>query len=68
MERPATTDAVARRMISAALGVRTRSTKEQREYDAAMMGAERKKREEEKERRRIEEEEKEKLKVAIWED
>lgn len=67
-ERPATTDAVARRMISAALGVRAKSTKEQREYDAAVKAAERKKREEERERSRVEEEERERVRRGIWED
>ena len=47
-ERPAKTDAVARRMISAALGVRTKSTKEQREFDAALREKEKKKRDEER--------------------
>lgn len=67
-ERPTKTDAVARRMISAALGVRTKSTKEQREYDIAVRTAEKKKKEEEKEKKKLEEDEKERMKTAIWED
>lgn len=67
-ERPTTTDAVARRMISAALGVRTKSTKEQREYDSAVRMAEKKKKDEEKEKKKLEEAEKERMKTAIWED
>jgi hypothetical protein len=53
-------------MISAALGVRTKSTKEQREYDAAVREKEKRRLEEERERRREEEREKEKTKMAIW--
>lgn len=67
-ERPMKTDAVARRMIAGALGVRAKSTKEQKEYDSAVRTAEKKKKDEEKERKRAEEEEKERLKKAIWED
>lgn len=67
-ERPTKTDAVARRMISAALGVRTKSTKDQREYDTAVRTAEKRKKEEEKEKKKLEEKEKERMKTAIWED
>lgn len=67
-ERPTKTDAVARRMINAALGVRTKSTKEQREYDIAVRTAEKKKKEEDKEKKKSEEKEKERMKTAIWED
>lgn len=55
-------------MISAALGVRTKSTKEQREYDNAVRIAEKKKKDEEREKKRLEEAEKERMKTAIWED
>lgn len=55
-------------MISAALGVRTKSTKEQREYDTAVRTAEKRKKEEEKEKKKLEENEKERMKTAIWED
>lgn len=67
-DRPMKTDAVARRMISAALGVRTKSTKEQREYDSAVRATEKKKKDEEKEKKKLEEKEKERMKTAIWED
>jgi len=62
--RQAKTDAVARRMIASALGVRTRSTKEQKEYEASL----KKKAQEEKNDRRKAEEEKKKAKKAIWDD
>jgi len=67
-ERPAKTDAVARRMISAALGVRTKSTKEQKEFDAALREKEKKKREEEKTREREEGRRQEEAKRSVWED
>ncbi|KAK1991528.1 hypothetical protein LX36DRAFT_685430 [Colletotrichum falcatum] len=67
--RPEKTDAVARRMIASALGVKVpRMTEEQRAYDRAVKEKERKRREEEKaaEKRRLEEAEK--ARAAIWED
>ncbi|KAK1594358.1 uncharacterized protein LY79DRAFT_154449 [Colletotrichum navitas] len=67
--RPEKTDAVARRMIASALGVKVpRMTEEQRAYDRAVKEKERKRREEEKaaEKRRLEAAEK--AKTAIWED
>jgi hypothetical protein len=67
-ERPATTDAVARRMISAALGVRTKSTAEQREFDSAVREKEKKRKEEERERKREEERREEEAKRKVWED
>ncbi|KZL87374.1 ubiquitin-like protein smt3 [Colletotrichum incanum] len=69
VRRPEKTDAVARRMIASALGVKVpRMTEEQRAYDRAVKEKERKRREEEKaaEKRRLEEAEK--AKAAIWED
>ncbi|KAI1403393.1 hypothetical protein F4819DRAFT_451279 [Hypoxylon fuscum] len=67
--RPEKTDAVARRMIASALGVRTlRPTEEQRAYDRAVREKERKKREEEREAENKRKEEAEKAKAAIWED
>ncbi|KAK6353833.1 hypothetical protein TWF730_008256 [Orbilia blumenaviensis] len=63
-QRQAKTDAVARRMIASALGVRSRSTKEQREYDASL----KKKHQEEREEQKRQEQEKEKAKAAIWDD
>jgi len=67
-ERPAKTDAVARRMISAALGVRTRTTKEQREFDAALKEKEKRKRDEERARKKEEELKQEEAKRSVWED
>ncbi|KAK2005564.1 hypothetical protein LZ32DRAFT_664281 [Colletotrichum eremochloae] len=69
VRRPEKTDAVARRMIASALGVKVpRMTEEQRAYDKAVKEKERKRREEEKaaEKRRLEEAEK--ARAAIWED
>lgn len=67
-ERPATTDAVARRMISAALGVRVRSTKEQREFDKALREREKKKLSEDRQRRREEEIKADEAKKKVWDD
>ncbi|KAK4181907.1 hypothetical protein QBC36DRAFT_316861 [Triangularia setosa] len=67
--RPEKTDAVARRMIAAGLGLRVpRATEEQKAYDRAVKEQEKKRREEEKERQRKKEEEAQKAKQAIWED
>lgn len=66
--RPRTTDAVARRLIAGALGVKSKSTKEQREYDAAVRAAEKKKRDAEREKKKTEEAERERLRTSIWED
>ncbi|KAI1344604.1 hypothetical protein F5Y15DRAFT_116714 [Xylariaceae sp. FL0016] len=66
--RPEKTDAVARRMISAALGVRARPTEEQRAYDRAVREKEKKRKEEEKEVERQKAEEAQRAKAAIWED
>ncbi|KAI1823099.1 hypothetical protein F4861DRAFT_346900 [Xylaria intraflava] len=63
------TDAVARRMIASALGMRApKPTEEQRAYDRAVREKERKKREEERRVERIREEEAQKAKAAIWND
>ncbi|KAI1646065.1 hypothetical protein F4815DRAFT_444656 [Daldinia loculata] len=68
-KRPEKTDAVARRMIASALGVRApRPTEEQRAYDRAVREKERKRREEEREAEKRRREEAERAKVAIWED
>ncbi|KAI1660804.1 hypothetical protein F4813DRAFT_348348 [Daldinia decipiens] len=68
-KRPEKTDAVARRMIASALGVRApRATEEQRAYDRAVREKERKRREEEREAEKRRLEEAERAKVAIWED
>ncbi|ROW14653.1 hypothetical protein VPNG_03274 [Cytospora leucostoma] len=67
--RPEKTDAVARRMIAAGLGLRVpRQTEEQKAYDKAVREKERKKREEEKAAQRRKEEEAAKAKAAVWDD
>ncbi|KAK4112187.1 hypothetical protein N656DRAFT_798533 [Canariomyces notabilis] len=67
--RPEKTDAVARRMIASALGMKApKQTEEQRAYDRAIREKERKRREEEKERERQKEEEAARARQAIWED
>lgn len=67
--RPEKTDAVARRMIASALGMRVpRQTEEQKAYDKAVREKERKRREEEKEAERKRQQEVEKAKAAVWDD
>ncbi|KAL2021971.1 hypothetical protein VTK56DRAFT_6390 [Thermocarpiscus australiensis] len=67
--RPEKTDAVARRMIASALGMKApKPTEEQRAYDRAVREKERKRREEERERERRREEEIARARQAIWED
>ncbi|ORY63136.1 uncharacterized protein BCR38DRAFT_222446 [Pseudomassariella vexata] len=67
--RPEKTDAVARRMIASALGVKApKPTEDQRAYDRALRDKERKRREVEREAERKRKEEAEKAKVAVWED
>ncbi|GAB1318827.1 hypothetical protein MFIFM68171_09037 [Madurella fahalii] len=68
-KRPEKTDAVARRMIASALGMKApKQTEEQRAYDRAIRENERKRREEEKERERKKEEEAAKARQAVWDD
>ena len=68
-KRPEKTDAVARRMIASALGMRApKATDEQRAYDRAVREKERKRREEEKEKERLREEEAVKARQAVWDD
>ncbi|KAK4193949.1 hypothetical protein QBC35DRAFT_10529 [Podospora australis] len=68
-KRPEKTDAVARRMIAAGLGLKApRATEEQRAYDKAVREKERKRREEERELARKKEEEAAKAKQAVWDD
>ncbi|KAK4033309.1 hypothetical protein C8A01DRAFT_40219 [Parachaetomium inaequale] len=68
-KRPEKTDAVARRMIASALGMRApKPTEEQRAYDRAVREKEKKRREEEKEKERLREEEAAKARQAIWDD
>jgi hypothetical protein len=67
--RPEKTDAVAKRMIAGALGVRApKKTEEQRDYERAVKEKEIRKRREEKEALARKEEEREKAKAAVWED
>lgn len=68
-KRPEKTDAVVRRMLAGALGMKAmRPNEEQRAYDKAMREKERKRREEEKEKERKREEEVAKARQAIWDD
>ena len=68
-KRPEKTDAVARRMIASALGVKVpKQTEEQKAYDRAMREKERRRREEERERERKREEEAARAKQAVWDD
>ncbi|KAI0430147.1 hypothetical protein F5Y09DRAFT_341921 [Xylaria sp. FL1042] len=69
VKRPEKTDAVARRMIASALGVRApKQTEEQKAYDRAVREKERKKREEEREAERRRAQEAEMAKAAMWND
>ncbi|KAI1265555.1 hypothetical protein F5Y18DRAFT_39085 [Xylariaceae sp. FL1019] len=69
IRRPEKTDAVARRMIASALGVRApKATEEQKAYDRSVREQERKRREEEKDAERKRKEEAEKAKAAMWDD
>ncbi|KAK3324170.1 hypothetical protein B0T19DRAFT_443603 [Cercophora scortea] len=68
-KRPEKTDAVARRMIASALGMKVpRLTEEQRAYDRAVREKERKRREEEKALAKVREAEAAKAKASVWED
>lgn len=71
-KRQPTTDAVARRLIANALGIRApKSTAEQKEYEASMKAQLKKKREKEKEERdarKREEEEVERRRREVWGD
>ncbi|KAI1133747.1 hypothetical protein F5Y10DRAFT_4291 [Nemania abortiva] len=68
-KRPEKTDAVARRMIASALGVRApKQTEEQKAYDRSVREKERKRREEEREAEQRRKEEVEKAKAAMWND
>lgn len=68
-KRPEKTDAVARRMIAGALGLKApRLTDEQKSYEKAIKEQEKARREREREERRHEEEEAARAKTAIWED
>jgi len=67
--RPEKTDAVAKRMIAGALGVKApKKTEEQRAYDRAIKEKELKRRNQEKETAARAKEEAERAKVAVWTD
>lgn len=67
--RPEKTDAVAKRLIAGALGVKApKKTEEQRAYDRAVKEKEMKRRNLEKEAAARAKEEAEKAKVAVWDD
>jgi hypothetical protein len=67
--RPEKTDAVAKRMIAGALGVRApKKTEEQKEYERAVREKERRRKEREGEERRREEEERERARKSVWSD
>jgi len=67
--RPEKTDAVARRMIAGALGMKApKQTEEQKAYDKALREKERKKREDERTADKKRQEEAERARKAIWED
>lgn len=67
--RPEKTDAVARRMIAGALGLKApKLTDEQKAYQKAIKEKERKRREEEKAAAQRKEEEEAKARASIWED
>lgn len=68
MKRPEKTDAVARRMIAAGLGLRVKRTEEEKAYDRAVREKERKRREQEREQEKRRQEEAEKAKQSIWDD
>jgi hypothetical protein len=67
--RPEKTDAVAKRMIAGALGVKaTKKTEEQKAYDRAIKEKEIKRRNQEKEAVARAKEEAERAKAAVWDD
>ncbi|KAK0391243.1 hypothetical protein NLU13_0744 [Sarocladium strictum] len=67
--RPEKTDAVARRMIAAGLGLKApKQTEEQKAYQRAVREQEKKKREQEKAEEARRQEETAKAKAAIWDD
>lgn len=63
------TDAVAKRLIAGALGIRApKKTEEQKGYEKAVRGREVKRREEERESVKRQEEERNKGRAAVWDD
>lgn len=68
-KRPEKTDAVARRMIAAGLGLKVpKQTEEQKAYDRAVREKERKRRQDERDEKKRKEAELEKAREAIWDD
>ncbi|KAJ4138214.1 hypothetical protein NW768_002035 [Fusarium equiseti] len=68
-KRPEKTDAVARRMIAAGLGLKApKQTEEQRAYQKSVREQEKKKREQEREEEKRRQAETEKAKAAVWDD
>jgi hypothetical protein len=68
-KRPEKTDAVARRMIAAGLGLKApKQTEEQKAYQRSVREQEKKKREQEREEERKRQAETEKAKAAVWDD
>jgi len=68
-KRPEKTDAVARRMIAAGLGLKApKQTEEQKAYQRSVREQEKKKREQEREEERKRQAESEKAKAAVWDD
>ncbi|KAF5673765.1 ubiquitin smt3 [Fusarium heterosporum] len=67
--RPEKTDAVARRMIAAGLGLKApKQTEEQRAYQKSVREQEKKRREQDREEERKRQAEVEKAKAAVWDD
>ncbi|KAF4973776.1 hypothetical protein FSARC_36 [Fusarium sarcochroum] len=67
--RPEKTDAVARRMIAAGLGLKApKQTEEQRAYQKSVREQEKKRREQEREEEKKQQAETEKAKAAVWDD
>jgi hypothetical protein len=68
-KRPEKTDAVARRMIAAGLGLKApKQTEEQKAYQKSIREQERKRREQEKAEEQKRKEDAERAKAAIWDD
>ncbi|KAK5998674.1 hypothetical protein PT974_01056 [Cladobotryum mycophilum] len=69
LRRPEKTDAVARRMIAAGLGLKApKQTEEQKAYQKAIKEQEKKKKEQEKAEEQRQRELTEKAKASVWED
>ncbi|TQS32296.1 hypothetical protein Golomagni_07393 [Golovinomyces magnicellulatus] len=68
-KRPEKTDAVARRLIAAGLGLKApKQTEEQKDYQKSIREQEKKRREHEKEGESKRQEQKDKAKAAMWDD